>query len=298
MSSTQETLFSLELVIDYVRFDGSRGNVLDPVVAVRFLDFPTLLISQSKQEDLPSKSGYTDLCLSPEAISQPDDLKYSFHKGKSCLFKINLHSLHTHLMNTPLYAMVLDVKDEIPKLIGSSLISLAKVTEKIKSDVEKHGIGNPSAYGERLTTSICNLMGRSMGVISLAYKVVSLGAHLIPHIPENRVYEVGVTRGKGGQDSSVHVRCPEKDEMPPKVPEEDHHGNVLLQQITLDGQSADIVISEAQQRGVPAFTQTEQTKPRVSWSEDEHEYTTFCPPPLLYSSSVKNHRQERKSRML
>lgn len=300
MSSTQETLFSLELVIDYVRFDGSRGNVLDPAVAVRFLDFPTLLISQSKQEDLPSKSGYADLSLSPEAISQPDDgehLKYSFHKGKSCLFKINLHSLHTHLMNTPLYAMVLDVKDEIPKLIGSSLISLAKVTEKIKSDVEKHGIGNPSAYGERLTTTICNLMGRSIGVISLAYTIVSLGAHLIPHIPENRVYEVGVTRGKGGQDSSVHARCPEKDEMPPKVPEEDHPGNVLLQQISLDGQSADIVISEAKQPGVPAFTQTEQAKQRISWSEDAQEYTTFCPPPLVYSSSVKN-RQESKSRML
>lgn len=299
MSSTQETLFSLELVIDYVRFDGSRGNVLDPAVAVRFLDFPTLLISQSKQEDLPSKSGYSDLCLSPEAIAQPDGgehRKYSFHKGKSCLFKINLHSLHTHLMNTPLYAMVLDVKDEIPKLIGSSLISLAKVTEKIKSDVEKHGIGNPSAYGERLTTPICNLMGRSIGVISLAYNIVSLGAHLIPHIPENRVYEVGVTHGKGGQDSSVQARCPEKDEMPTKA-HENHSGNVLLQQISLDGQSADIVISEAKQPGVPAFTQTEQAKQRISWSEDAQEYTTFCPPPLVYSSSVKN-RQESKSRML
>ncbi|XP_058651179.1 microtubule-associated protein 10 [Onychostoma macrolepis] len=242
MSSTQETLFSLEMVIDYVCFDGSRGNVLDPAVAVRFLDFPTLLISRSKQEDLPSKSGYADLSLSPEAVSQPDDgehLKYSFHKGKSCLFKINLHSLHTHLMNTPLYAMVLDVKDEIPKLIGSSLISLAKVTEKIKSDVEKHGIGNPSAYGERLTTPICNLMGRSIGVISLAYKIVSLGAHLIPHIPENRVSKAA---------------------------------------------------------RVSAFTQTETTekKQRISWAEDAQEYTTFCPPPLVYSSSAKN-RQESKS---
>ncbi|XP_050982923.1 microtubule-associated protein 10 isoform X2 [Labeo rohita] len=295
MSSTQETLFSLELVIDYVRFDGSRGNVLDPAVAVRFLDFPTLLIHQSKQDDLPSKSGYADLCLSPEALSEPDDeehVKYSFHRGKSCLFKISLHSLHTHLLNTPLYAMVLDVKDEIPKLIGSSLISLAKVTEKIKVDVEKHGIGNPSAYGERLITPVCNLMGNSIGVISLAFKIVSLGAHLIPHISENRVYEVGVTRGKGEEHPSVHAKCPEKDEMPPKV-SENHSGNVLLQQISLDGESADVVISEAKQPGVPAFTQTEPAKRRVSWSEDAQEYTTFCPPPLFYSSSVKN-RQESK----
>uniref|UniRef100_A0A8C2IVW8 Microtubule-associated protein 10 C-terminal domain-containing protein n=1 Tax=Cyprinus carpio TaxID=7962 RepID=A0A8C2IVW8_CYPCA len=129
--------------------------------------------------------------------------------------------------------MVLDVKDEIPKLIGSSLISLAKVMEKIKLDVEKHGIGNPSAYTERLSTTICNLMGKSIGVISLSYKIVSLGALLIPHMPENR------------RTRSVHARCPEKDEMPPEVHEK-CSGNVLLQQIT---QSADIVTSEAKQPG-------------------------------------------------
>uniref|UniRef100_A0A8C2IKJ8 Microtubule-associated protein 10-like n=1 Tax=Cyprinus carpio TaxID=7962 RepID=A0A8C2IKJ8_CYPCA len=290
MSSTQETLFSLELVIDHVRFDGSRGNVLDPAVAVRFLDFPTLLIYQSKQEHLPSKSG------SPEAISQADDgehLKFFFRKGKSCLFKISLHALHAHLLNTPLYAMVLDVKDDIPKLIGSSLISLAKVMEKIKLDVEKHGIGNPSAYAERLSTPVCNLMGNSIGDISLAYKIVSLGAHLIPHIPENRVFEVGGALGKGEKHSSVRARFNEKDEMPPKVPE-NHPGDVLSQQINPAGQSADIMTSEAKQPGLPAFTQTEQAQQRVSWSEDAQEHTTFCPPPLFYTSSVKN-PQESKS---
>ncbi|XP_026133611.1 microtubule-associated protein 10 [Carassius auratus] len=292
MSSKQESLFSLELLIDFVRFDGSRVNVLDPAVAVRFLDFPTLLIYQSKQEHLPSKSGHLDLCLSPEAASQPNDrehLKYSFHKGKSCLFKISLHSLDAHLTNTPLYTMVLDVKDEIPRLIGSSLISLAKVMEKIKLDVEKHGIGHPSAYGERLTTPICNLMGKSIGVISLAYKIVSLGAHLIPHIPENRVYVVGGALGKGEK----HLKDNGNEEMPPKVSEK-HPGSVLLQHVNLNGQSSDIMISEAKQPGVPAFTQTEPAQQRVSWSEDAQEYTTFCPPPLFYSSSMKN-QPRRKS---
>lgn len=286
MSSAQETLFSLELVIDYVRVDGSRGSVLAPAVGVRFLDFPTLLIYQSGHEDVSSKSGYADLSVSPEALSQQDDgdsLKYSFHKGKSCLFKMNLDSLHNHLLNTPLYAMVLDVKDEIPKLIGSSLISLAKATERIKLDVGKHGNGTSSAYGERLLTSICNLMGKSIGAISLAYKIVSLGAHLIPHIPENRVCEVGVTRGKAEQLESVHAKC----EMPTKV-SENHLGYVLSPQISLDGQSADVVISEAKQPGLPA-------EQRASWTEDAQEYTEFCPPPLFYSSGLKN-QQERKSR--
>ncbi|KAK7149049.1 hypothetical protein R3I93_013147 [Phoxinus phoxinus] len=286
MSSTPETLFSLELVIDYVRVDGSRGNVLDLAVGVRFLDFPTLLIYQSGQEDISSKSGYTDLCGSPEALSQPDDadnLKYSFHKGKSCLFKMKLHSLHTHLLNTPLYAMVLDVKDEIPKLIGSSLISLAKVMERIKLDVCEHGIGTPSAHGERLFTPVCNLMGNSIGAISLAYKIVSLGANLIPHIQDNRVYEVGLTHGKGEELKSVHAECKSvlytgKDENNP--------ANVLSQ----DGWSTDILMSEDKHPGLAVFTQTEQS---VSWCEEAQEHTTFCPPPLFYSSGLKN--QERTS---
>jgi len=284
MSSTLESLFSLELVIDYVRVDGSRGNILDLAVAVRLLDFPTLLIYQSdQQEDFSSKSGYADLCASPEALSQPDDgdnLKYSFHKGKSCLFKMNLHSLHAHLLNTPLYAMVLDVKDEIPKLIGSSLISLAKVMDRIKLDVDKHGISTPSAHGERLFNPICNLMGNSIGAISLAYKIVSLGANLIPHIPDNRVHEVGLTHGKGEELKSVPVYSG-KNEM-----SENNPGNVLTQ----DGWSADVVISEDKH---PAFTQTEQS---VSWSEEAQEHTAFCPPPLFYSSGLKS-QQERTSRM-
>ncbi|XP_077073627.1 microtubule-associated protein 10 [Siphateles boraxobius] len=290
MSSTLETLFSLELVIDYVRVDGSRGKVLYPAVGVRLLDFPTLLIYQSGHEDFSSKSGYTDLCVSPDALSQPDDgdyLKYSFHKGKSCLFKMNLHSLHTHLLNTPLYAMVLDVKDEIPKLIGSSLISLAKVMDRIKLDVDKHGIGTPTAHGERLFTPICNLMGNSIGAISLVYKIASLGANLIPHIPDNRVHEVGQTHGKGEELKSVHAECKSvvytgKDEM-----SENNPGNVLPQ----DGWSADIVISGDKHPGLPAFTQSEQS---VSWSEEAQEHSPFCPPPLFYSSGLKS-QQERTS---
>ncbi|XP_051508309.1 microtubule-associated protein 10 [Myxocyprinus asiaticus] len=287
MSSTHETLFSLEIVIDYVRLDSSRGKILDPAVAVRFLDFPTLLIYRSEKEDFPSKSGYDELCVSPEALSQlndGDNPEYSFHKGKSCLFKINLDSLHAHLSNTPLYAMVLDVKDDIPKLIGSSLVSLAKATERIKMDVGKHGIGTPTAYGERLICPLCNLMCNSIGAISLAYKVVSLGANLIPHIPENRVYEVGVTHGK----EIARLLKTEK--------HENYAVNILSQHVSFDGQPVDKVISEAKQSGVAAFTQTEHAKQKFSWSEfayghDTEEYTTFCPPPLFYNSNVENQHE-------
>ncbi|XP_056617031.1 microtubule-associated protein 10 isoform X2 [Triplophysa dalaica] len=220
MSFTHETLFSLELVIDYVRFDFTRGNVLDPVVGLRFLDFPTLLIS--RKEDLLSHSAFAD--LPAEASSHADERdKYIFHKGKSCLFKMNLDALHNHLSNTPLYAMVLDMNDEVPKLIGSSMISLAKVTERIKMDVDTHGIDTPSSCGEKTVTPLCNLMGSNI--------------------------------------------------------------------VRPDGKPADLVKSEAKQPGIAAVTQTEPTW-SVSDGNDAQENTTFCPPPLFYSSSVKN-QQER-----
>ncbi|KAA0718305.1 Microtubule-associated protein 10 [Triplophysa tibetana] len=291
MSFTDETLFSLELVIDYVRVDCTRGNVLDPVVGLRFLDFPTLLIS--RKEDILSHSAFAD--LPAEASSRADERdKYIFHKGKSCLFKMNLDALHNHLSNTPLYAMVLDMKDEVPKLIGSSMISLAKVTERIKMDVDKHGIGTPSSCGEKTVTPLCNLMGNNIGTVSLAYKIVSLGANLIPHIPCDRVFKVGMTHRKGQQGSKAHTECIgvlniDTDET------EMHHADVLSP-VSPDGEPADVVKSEAKQPGIAAVTQTEPAKQKVSWSvsdgNDAQENTTFCPPPLFYSSSVKN-QQER-----
>ncbi|XP_055027096.2 microtubule-associated protein 10 isoform X1 [Misgurnus anguillicaudatus] len=289
MSSTHETLFSLELVIDYVRLDCARGNVLDPAVGLRFLDFPTLLIYPSGREGPSSHSAYAD--LPAEALSQSEERdKYFFHKGKSCLFKINLDSLHNHLSSTPLYAMVLDIKDEVPKLIGSSLISLAKVTERIKKDVDKHGIGTPSSYGEKIITPLCNLMGNNIGVISLAYKIVSLGAHLIPHIPYNKVYKVG----KGEQDPDAFAESAGVFNID-RYPIEMQHATVLSS-VSPEGQPENKMRSDAKQPGIAAFTQTEPTKQKVTWLEmsygnDEQDNTIFCSSPLFYSSTVKNQQE-------
>uniref|UniRef100_A0AAQ5YY46 Microtubule-associated protein 10 C-terminal domain-containing protein n=1 Tax=Amphiprion ocellaris TaxID=80972 RepID=A0AAQ5YY46_AMPOC len=109
-----------------------------PSPVLRLLDFPTLLIYQPQQ--------------SSSSVNQPEQNEgdkrgeYAFHRGKSCFFKMNLNSLHVQLSNTPLYAMVLDVKEEIPRLVGSSLISLAKVMDRIGQDVTECGVSTPSSH--------------------------------------------------------------------------------------------------------------------------------------------------------
>ncbi|XP_005795285.2 microtubule-associated protein 10 [Xiphophorus maculatus] len=180
-----ETLFSLELLVDYIRLE-KLCKVPDRIaLGVRLLDFPTLLIYQHRSESVGSNQ---------PARKQPDGQReFAFNRGKCCFFKMNLDSLHVHLSATPLYAMVLDVsEDSSPRLVGSSLISLAEAMDRIKL------LSSPSAHTGKGVVAICNLSGEKIGAISLSYKLLCLGASLLPHITEGRGYKR--TSTPGGQD--------------------------------------------------------------------------------------------------
>ncbi|MBN3324320.1 MAP10 protein, partial [Atractosteus spatula] len=206
-SDKLETLFSFEVLVEYVNLDRVSKGSVDPAVAIRLLDFPTLMIypggrEEDAQQDDDSgseKENEASRFLHPP---RGRNREYRFHKGKSCLFKIRLDSLHTHLSNTPLYAMVLDLTKEAPKLVGSSLISLAKTADRMMADVRQHGICTPSAQGEKGVFAVSNLMGDRVGCISLGFKLLSLGASLIPHIPENRILKTGSSPG----DSQIETQ--------------------------------------------------------------------------------------------
>ncbi|XP_030628128.1 microtubule-associated protein 10 [Chanos chanos] len=294
-SEPHETLFSFELLVDYVLFDHIRSsNHAEPAVGVRLLDFPTLLIYRKGTENALSKSDFDQKTRTPDDLLQSNGggVEYSFHKGKSCLFKINLDSLHIHLSNTPLYVMVLDVRDEIPKLMGSSLISLAKLTERIKLDVYKHGICTPAAYGERGVIPLCNLMGERIGTISMGYKIVSLGASLLPHISENRIYQIDSSNIEkkppitSAADEAEKLNSAKKDIICIQ-PE-----NTAT--VSQERQLIKAAVSEAKpDRFVSAYTQTEHSRKIVKKSEfvrtdpDDEQDSTFCPPPLFYCSTEK-----------
>ncbi|XP_041921466.1 microtubule-associated protein 10 [Alosa sapidissima] len=197
--------------------------------------------------------------------------------------------------------MVMDVGQETPKLIGSSLISLTRLVNQIKSDVEEHGIGTPSAYGERGTHDLCNLMGMKIGRISVACKLVSLGGSLIPHISENKIHSVGTTlsqetNGTEMANMATNVVCCKTTEGTGVKPiEKEGFCHVVCQRVKFDGHPKDIVVSEAEEKRVASTsTQTEQTKKRIKKIEiaridyeEELSPTLFCPPPMFYSSADK-----------
>ncbi|XP_034754695.1 microtubule-associated protein 10 [Etheostoma cragini] len=272
-----ETLFSFELLVECIRIDKDSQVSDELALGVRLLDFPTLVIYQPQQSSGGIKHG------------EDQRGEYAFNRGKSCFFKMNLNSLHTHLSNTPLYAMVLDVKEEIPKLVGTSLISLAKVMDRIRQDVTEHGASTPSSHGERGVVDICNLTGEKTGSISLSYKLLSLGASLLPHMTERKGLEsTSVHRGQNLAGSrpvdcgNVYSAAPDK----PDVSRNIKNNKSSNENTSINEDKQDDGVSVAMQTDPKPRSQRPQTLGENSFEED---LTMFCPPHLFYS----NHAEEK-----
>ncbi|KAE8280393.1 hypothetical protein D5F01_LYC20954 [Larimichthys crocea] len=265
-SDNLETLFSFELLVECIRLERESQVSDELAVGVRLLDFPTLLIYQ------PQKS-----------INQHDQQgEHAFNRGKSCFFKMNLSSLHTQLCSSPLYAMVLDVKEEIPRLVGTSLISLAKVMDRIRLDVTGRGASAPSSHGERGLVGVCNLTGEKIGSISLSYKLLSLGVSLLPHVTDS-----GALKSQGVHVEQ-HVRelnmrkSISTDLLPldcaPTLDKSDVGRNIPNKPSNESN-----VIHEDKQDNVAMRAERQTLKePENGFEED---LTVFCPPHLFYNNS-------------
>ena len=112
----EESLFSLELVVDQISLPKIVCRF--PAVAFRLLDFPTLLIYHVEPdlaETIREKISKDPHYKVPHQLHELQDKYGSFpvKKGKSCLFKVPLRILHTHLSNCPLYVMIIDTYPEV-----------------------------------------------------------------------------------------------------------------------------------------------------------------------------------------
>ncbi|XP_076599449.1 microtubule-associated protein 10 [Chaetodon auriga] len=285
-SDSLETLFSFELLVECIRIQKGSKVSDELALGVRLLDFPTLLIYQPQQ----SSGGVNQR----ELHGKVQRGEHAFNRGKSCFFKMNLNSLHTQLSNSPLYAMVLDVKEEIPKLVGTSLISLATVMDKIRRDATEHGASTPSSHGEKGLVGICNLMGEKIGSISLSYKLLSLGASLLPHITDSR----GLNSTSVHGEHYVQVKIMEKK-------------NVSADVLPLDRDDVcsptlhKCDVSRNIPNNKPPHENAEQTEHRprsqtlqtLKETENglEEELSIFCPPHLFYSNSAEEKSKNERA---
>lgn len=263
-SGNMETLFSLEILIQSVRIEKECDIADELAVGVRLLDFPTLLIYQPQQ--------------SSGGIIQGER---TFNRGKSCFFKTNLNSLYNQLCNTPLYAMVLDVKEDIPKLVGSSLISLARVMDRIRVDVAHHGVASSSSYGERGRFSVCSLDGQKIGSIFLSYKLLSLGISLLPHVTES-INTIGF---QGKQDDCAAGPIESTELLPVQC------GNDCSPTVN----DSNSVTEDAEDSACIAIEDHFKSHSHQAENEAiiEEDLTIFCPPSLFFC----NTREEKKKRL-
>uniref|UniRef100_A0A3B1J5Y4 Microtubule-associated protein 10 C-terminal domain-containing protein n=1 Tax=Astyanax mexicanus TaxID=7994 RepID=A0A3B1J5Y4_ASTMX len=199
--------------------------------------------------------------------------------------------------------MLLDVGgDDVPKLIGSSFMSLAKLTASIKLDVEKHGIWTPAAYGENRINCLLNLMGERIGTISLACKLVSLAASSIPNITKRNLElstgsETNPTKSAIAEENLNNKMSVDK--FQPPHPENSTVTSTYVQQPLCINKHP--VLSETSKTNKlhisSVCSQEEQhiKEYRASFHEvksgGDQLCSTFCPPPLFYNSSRRNPQQ-------
>uniref|UniRef100_A0A8C3SNC7 Microtubule associated protein 10 n=1 Tax=Chelydra serpentina TaxID=8475 RepID=A0A8C3SNC7_CHESE len=155
----REGLFSLELLVEWVRVEPRlllpppRGP-LRPAVALRLLDFPTLLVHP------------------PEPGCPPGRL-VPFGRGKSCLFRLSPGPLRGLLRRAPLYALLLALPAGPGPLLRPPL-----------------GGATPGSRGRRGRYPLRDLMGEQVGELALGYRLSSLGPALLGHLPAGLGQEV------------------------------------------------------------------------------------------------------------
>ncbi|KAM6404838.1 LOW QUALITY PROTEIN: microtubule-associated protein 10 [Pluvialis apricaria] len=160
-----EGLFALELLVEAVRV-AAPGPAVRPAVALRLLDFPTLLLRPAAAAAPPLRPGRT----------------FPFGRGKRCLFRWRRGSLCAELRRRPLRALLLALPAGLapgpPRLLGSCGVSLAPAAAELLQRP-----GPPASCGRRGSFPLRDAAGRPVGELVLGYRLTSLEAGEEPPPP-------------------------------------------------------------------------------------------------------------------
>ncbi|XP_008984041.3 microtubule-associated protein 10 [Callithrix jacchus] len=313
-AAPSERLFSLELLVDWVRLEArllpppaaaaeqgeeekaeeqgeeekaeepgeaSSPRALCPAVAFRLLDFPTLLVYPPDGPGVPVPERW------PGVIH--------FGRGKSCLFRLPPATLHRRLLRTPLATLLLQLPPgrptPAPQLLGACDISLATAA---------HGVVGPAASGcshlHRGHFPLRNRVGARTGDIALAYRLTDLGSHLLDHI------ERPLTFPATGGGAEVSPQTPQERQQPASQPSSKEADRLLgglgipeaqkdLKEIVFqsEGESDNVGSVENGKTNSIVTCSNAGNERNVSSlnkevTELDMETNIFCPPPLFYTN--------------
>ncbi|XP_072712448.1 microtubule-associated protein 10 [Ciconia boyciana] len=194
-----EGVFALELLVEAVRL-AAPGSALRPAVALRLLDFPTLL-------------------LRPAAAAPPlrPGRAFPFGRGKRCLFRWRRGSLCAALRRRPLRALLLALPAGLapgpPRLLGSCGVSLAPAAAELLQRP-----GAPASCGRRGCFPLRDSAGRPVGDLVLGYRLTILEAGEEPPLPSpaspgaatapETSPEPGAEEEEEGEELEGNIFCP------------------------------------------------------------------------------------------
>ncbi|EFB26416.1 hypothetical protein PANDA_005336, partial [Ailuropoda melanoleuca] len=301
-----ERLFSLELLVDWVRLEAGLqppppvvaveeeqeeaeeeeeeaspprlSRDLCPAVAFRLLDFPTLLVYPPEGPGAPA----------PE----PRPGLVSFGRGKSCLFRLHPATLYRLLLRTPLYTLLLQLPPgrptPAPQLLGACSISLAAAAHKVLGQA-----ASGCSQGHRGSFPLHNQVGERIGDIALGYRLTDLGSSLLGHLER----PVISTRG-GIERVEVRSQTPQEKQQPNSEPRTRDADSFLM------GLKIPKAQKDLEEKAFHSKTNSGNTvsvghgktnsicsnpsvrsvsPPNQEVTELDIETNTFCPPPLYYT---------------
>ncbi|QDZ24190.1 hypothetical protein HOP50_12g67270 [Chloropicon primus] len=129
--------------------------------AVRFLDYPLLIIDRAKAKSPPTVSSHP---LRGVEVGIP------FGQGKSCMFHTSARKLVRLLRDHPLHFVYLDLRRRAePKLVGTASLPLSDALVLEQKGLHTH-------------TPIYSITGESVGVLSVYLRLSCHGSTLLRHL--------------------------------------------------------------------------------------------------------------------
>ena len=189
------SLLSIEVLISDVHIELNVECHL-PCLVFRLLDYPAVSIpyfDQWQVEDFHHlKNDHPQVSWRQLLSDQFYELRsvngqWKFHRGKSCLFKTYFPNFYQHLLNVPLFLLLIDQIHEQnanqTHFIGSGNVKLNELIEVLNQSIDKNGYDIPLVEQQTFHCTLFNLMGTKIGSCNLAVRFCHYGTTILTQLP-------------------------------------------------------------------------------------------------------------------
>ncbi|XP_004640913.1 microtubule-associated protein 10 [Octodon degus] len=287
-----ERLFSLELLVDWVRLEARPPSPGAPGPAVAFflLDFPPLLVHPPATPVPPPERG-----------------ALGFGRGKACLFRLRPVTPRSLQLRAALLQLPAGPAPA-PLLLGACDVPLTVASAPVQ------GLG---ARGRRGTFALLGPTGERVGDVALFYRLTDLGGgHPGPTEPPAPLTPAPGVEGtavcqeprraphlvlKTRRPSSAPELCPRKGHRPAGAPEDLQDGGERVFQGEAVSDSTGFV-KRLRTNSATAPSAGSSGRPVAPLKEEvaelDFETNTFCPPPLYYTHPAQTKKSPARIKII